>query len=90
MAYTDPELAWVGLTEDQAKAQGIKVRRGLFPWAALGRAIANIRAALSQVRAAAEQLPQTDRWKTFLDCVVAKITRPLPPWLSSDPLTLAE
>jgi dihydrolipoamide dehydrogenase len=31
VAYTDPEVAWVGLTEDQAKAQGIKVRRGLFP-----------------------------------------------------------
>ncbi len=41
MAYTDPEVAWVGLTEDQAKAQGIKVKRGLFPWAASGRAIAN-------------------------------------------------
>jgi dihydrolipoamide dehydrogenase len=32
VAYTDPEVAWVGLTEDQAKAQGIKVK-GLFPWA---------------------------------------------------------
>ena len=41
VAYTDPELAWVGLTEDQAKAQGIKVRKGLFPWTASGRAIAN-------------------------------------------------
>ncbi len=41
VAYTDPEVAWVGLTEDQAKAQGIKVRKGLFPWAASGRAIAN-------------------------------------------------
>jgi len=41
VAYTDPEVAWVGLTEDQAKSQGIKVKKGLFPWAASGRAIAN-------------------------------------------------
>jgi dihydrolipoamide dehydrogenase len=41
VAYTDPELAWVGLTEDEAKASGIAVTKGLFPWAASGRAIAN-------------------------------------------------
>ncbi len=41
VAYTDPEVAWVGLTEDEAKAAGIKVRKGLFPWTASGRAIAN-------------------------------------------------
>ena len=41
VAYTDPEVAWVGLTEDEAKAQGIKVKKGLFPWTASGRAIAN-------------------------------------------------
>ena len=41
VAYTDPEVAWVGLTEDQAKAQGIKVKKGLFPRNASGRAIAN-------------------------------------------------
>jgi dihydrolipoamide dehydrogenase len=41
VAYTDPEIAWVGLTEDEAKAQGIKVKKGLFPWSASGRAIAN-------------------------------------------------
>ena len=41
VAYTDPEVAWVGLTEDEAKAQGIKVKKGLFPWNASGRAIAN-------------------------------------------------
>jgi dihydrolipoamide dehydrogenase len=41
VAYTDPEVAWVGLTEDEAKAQGIKVTKGLFPWTASGRAIAN-------------------------------------------------
>ena len=41
VAYTDPEVAWVGLTEDQAKAKGIKVKKGLFPWTASGRAIAN-------------------------------------------------
>ena len=43
VAYTDPEVAWVGLTEEQAKAQGIKVHKGLFPWTASGRAIANTR-----------------------------------------------
>ena len=41
VAYTDPEIAWVGLTEDEARARGIKVRKGLFPWSASGRAIAN-------------------------------------------------
>jgi len=41
VAYTDPEVAWVGLSEDQARAQGIQVKKGLFPWAASGRAIAN-------------------------------------------------
>jgi len=41
VAYTDPEVAWVGLTEDQAKAQGVAVKKGLFPWSASGRAIAN-------------------------------------------------
>ena len=43
VAYTDPEVAGVGLTEDQAKAQGVKVKKGLFPWVASGRAIANNR-----------------------------------------------
>ena len=41
VAYTDPEIAWVGLTEEQAAAQGVAVSKGLFPWAASGRAIAN-------------------------------------------------
>ena len=41
VAYTDPEIAWVGLTEEQAKAQGKAVTKGLFPWAASGRALAN-------------------------------------------------
>ncbi len=41
VAYTDPEVAWVGLTEDQAKAQGIAITKGHFPWTASGRAIAN-------------------------------------------------
>jgi dihydrolipoamide dehydrogenase len=41
VAYTDPEVAWVGLTEDEAKAKGIAIKKGLFPWSASGRAIAN-------------------------------------------------
>jgi dihydrolipoamide dehydrogenase len=41
VAYTDPEVAWVGLTEDEAKSRGVKVKKGLFPWTASGRAIAN-------------------------------------------------
>ena len=43
VAYTDPEVAWVGLTEDQAKEQGITLKKGHFPWTASGRAIANAR-----------------------------------------------
>jgi len=41
VAYTDPEVAWVGITEDEAKASGRKVDKAMFPWAASGRAIAN-------------------------------------------------
>lgn len=41
VAYTDPEIAWVGLTETQAKSQGIEYEKGNFPWAASGRAIGN-------------------------------------------------
>jgi dihydrolipoamide dehydrogenase len=41
VAYTDPEVAWVGLTEAEARQQGLKVGVGKFPWAASGRAIAN-------------------------------------------------
>ncbi len=43
VAYTDPEIAWVGLTEDEAKKNGAKVGVAKFPWAASGRAIANAR-----------------------------------------------
>ncbi|MFO7275969.1 MAG: dihydrolipoyl dehydrogenase [Pseudomonadota bacterium] len=39
VAYTDPEVAWVGLTETEAKARGIAVEKGVFPWAASGRAL---------------------------------------------------
>ena len=39
VAYTDPEVAWVGVTETQAKAQGLKVGKGVFPWAASGRSL---------------------------------------------------
>lgn len=39
VAYTDPEVAWVGLTENEAKAKGIKYGKGVFPWAASGRAL---------------------------------------------------
>jgi len=41
VAYTDPEVAWAGQTEDQLKAAGIKYGKAVFPWAASGRAIAN-------------------------------------------------
>jgi dihydrolipoamide dehydrogenase len=41
VAYTDPEVAWVGITEDEAKAKGIAIKKGHFPWTASGRAIAN-------------------------------------------------
>jgi dihydrolipoamide dehydrogenase len=41
VAYTDPEVAWVGITEDEAKAKGIKLEKGMFPWAASARAVAN-------------------------------------------------
>jgi dihydrolipoamide dehydrogenase len=43
VAYTDPEIAWVGLTEEEAKKQGVAVGVAKFPWAASGRAIANAR-----------------------------------------------
>jgi dihydrolipoamide dehydrogenase len=44
VAYTDPEVAWVGVTEDEAKAKGLAIEKGVFPWAASGRAVANGRA----------------------------------------------
>jgi len=43
VAYTDPDIAWVGLTEDEAKKNGVAVGVAKFPWAASGRAIANAR-----------------------------------------------
>ncbi|MDD5391222.1 MAG: dihydrolipoyl dehydrogenase [Gallionellaceae bacterium] len=39
VAYTDPEIAWVGVTESEAKAQGLAIEKGAFPWAASGRAL---------------------------------------------------
>ncbi len=39
VAYTDPEVAWVGVTETEAKAQGLDIEKGAFPWAASGRAL---------------------------------------------------
>ena len=39
VAYTDPEVAWVGITENEAKAKGMKYGKGIFPWAASGRAL---------------------------------------------------
>ncbi len=41
VAYTDPEVAWVGMTEDEAKRTGTAIETAIFPWAASGRAIAN-------------------------------------------------
>lgn len=43
VAYTDPEVAWAGKTEEQCKAEGIQYGKAVFPWAASGRAIANAR-----------------------------------------------
>jgi dihydrolipoamide dehydrogenase len=40
VAYTDPEVAWMGLTETQAQAQGVEYEKAVFPWAASGRALA--------------------------------------------------
>jgi dihydrolipoamide dehydrogenase len=39
VAYTDPEVAWVGVTETEAKAKGLAIEKGVFPWAASGRAL---------------------------------------------------
>ncbi|MCJ7874897.1 dihydrolipoyl dehydrogenase [Marinovum sp. 2_MG-2023] len=41
VAYTDPEVAWAGITETEAKAKGIKFEKGVFPWAASGKALSN-------------------------------------------------
>ncbi len=56
VAYTDPEVAWVGLTEAEAKKRGVKVGVGKFPWAASGRAISpeiSLRAAWKAARSLA-------------------------------------
>jgi dihydrolipoamide dehydrogenase len=39
VAYTDPEVAWMGITEEQARAEGIEYTKGVFPWAASGRSL---------------------------------------------------
>jgi len=39
VAYTDPEVAWAGITENEAKATGINYGKGVFPWAASGRSL---------------------------------------------------
>ncbi len=39
VAYTDPEVAWMGITEEQAKAEGVEYKKGVFPWAASGRSL---------------------------------------------------
>ena len=43
VAYTDPEIAWAGVTEDEAKANNIEIEKSVFPWAASGRAISTNR-----------------------------------------------
>jgi len=43
VAYTDPEVAWAGMTETEAKLQNIEIEKASFPWAASGRALANNR-----------------------------------------------
>ena len=50
VSYTDPEVAWVGVTETQAKAEGISYKTGVFPWMASGRALAmNCESGVSKV-----------------------------------------
>lgn len=39
VAYTDPEISWMGITEEQAKAEGVEYTKGVFPWAASGRSL---------------------------------------------------
>ena len=39
VAYTDPEIAWMGITEEEAKADGVEYTKGVFPWAASGRSL---------------------------------------------------
>ena len=51
---------------------------------ALMALVNNVQNALRHVKAVAEQLPKTDRWKMFLDYVVAKITCPLLPWIAAE------
>lgn len=41
VAYTDPEVAWAGITENEAKAKGIRYEKGVFPWVASGKALSN-------------------------------------------------
>jgi dihydrolipoamide dehydrogenase len=43
VAYTDPQIAWTGATEEQCRSEGIRYRKAVFPWSASGRAIANAR-----------------------------------------------
>ena len=43
VAYTDPEIAWAGITEEEAKAQNLEIEKAVFPWAASGRAISTNR-----------------------------------------------
>ena len=43
VAYTDPEIAWAGITEDEAKSKEIEIEKAVFPWAASGRAISTNR-----------------------------------------------
>ena len=43
VAYTDPEIAWAGITEEEAKAQNLNIEKAVFPWAASGRAISTNR-----------------------------------------------
>ena len=58
VAYTDPEVAWVGLTENEAKEKGIAYEKAQFPWAASGRALS-----LGRAEGFTKLLfdPQTDR-----------------------------
>ncbi|MGO8831706.1 MAG: hypothetical protein ACLQE9_02690 [Roseiarcus sp.] len=60
VAYTDPEIAWVGVTETEAKAKGLKFGKAVFPWAASGRSLSLCEAGVFRA-SAGDCRPYNDR-----------------------------